>query len=465
MESATAARGATGSPAAADLAPLAPGRRDLAELRDPLFALYAAYVATLPITRPAVAHVGAQPVMVADLLVVALYAVWGLRLVRGRVSVAVDRLLLASLAYLVVLAVTLVAVPPFRIAGVVKLVAYATLVLLPVLTVRIVDRPARMRLVLAAWAAGAALTVAIGIVGLLAFYLGPKSLDQLLGCGYGNLKAGPYPRLCAPFRHPNMFQNYLNIAVPLGLAMAWGRVRAVWLAVALVVTGIVSVFTLSTAFAGLLGGVLIVLMRVWRGPSGLRAVTLAGLGAATGGAALLLTLATIAGPVPSGQGHIPIGSRDLRLMDESRPSIWRGALRTFLDHPIIGYGYGTEVSVVTDPRAFVPKDKQPFVTYPVKPHRMEAHNVWLSVAGQAGIIGLGAFLFLLSCLWRPAWRLLRSPDEGWRRLGTGLAAAFVGAFLYHGLFAAIEEARHEWALFALAAAAGALATRARPATR
>ena len=79
---------------------------------------------------------------------------------------------------------------------------------------------------------------------------------------------------------------------------------------------------------------------------------------------------------------------------------------------------------------------------------MEAHNAWLSVLGQAGVVGLGAFLWLLYEIAR-GWRAHLGADSELLELRPALLGAVAGALLFHGVFGAVEEARHLWALFGL----------------
>jgi O-antigen ligase len=174
------------------------------------------------------------------------------------------------------------------------------------------------------------------------------------------------------------------------------------------------------------------------------------------GAALLcaafFALSMLATLQPRGTGHLSIGSRDVLLFDGMRPSIWRGTLPTLSRHPITGSGYGTLVSETSDPRAFASPDAIPFLERPIKPRRLEAHDIWLSVLGQAGVVGLAAFLWLLYEILRRFKTLRQGPWPD--RLPAALFGAVAGALVFHGLFNALEEARHLWALFGLVVAAG-----------
>jgi O-antigen ligase len=442
---------------------LLPRRDDLRELGDPLLLAYLAFVVSLPITRPGVFTLSEHPVMLSDLLMVLVYALFLRQWKRGRVTVRLDGLLGSSLLFLLALALSMVAAHALHGGALIKLAAYGCLVLLPSLTRAVVDTPARLRLVLAAWGAGAGIAVAVGLVGLLAFYLDRHGVGEAMMCGYGGLKSGPYPRLCAPFRHPNMFANYLALAMPLVLATGWGRLPRRWLVALVGAALVIGALTMSAGFAGLLGGLYLVVHRLWRSRGVGRKVALVLGGGAVAGAAGVLVLASVASVVPHGQGHLAIGSHDLLFMDGARPSIWRAAAANIAAHPLTGLGYGREVALVSDPRAFIHADNLATLKGPVSARWMEGHDVWLNLTGQAGFLGLATFAVLLFLLWRPTWPLLFDRDQSWRALGSGLWGAFVGAFLFHGIFAAIEEGRHIWALFALAAASASLLASRRPA--
>jgi O-antigen ligase len=77
----------------------------------------------------------------------------------------------------------------------------------------------------------------------------------------------------------------------------------------------------------------------------------------------------------------------------------------------------------------------------------DAHNVWLSVAAQEGIVGLLAFVSVVLFLLK---------GGGWFKsdasIHAGLTIAFIGAFLYQRLSGSFEDARHIWVLMGMLAA-------------
>lgn len=190
--------------------------------------------------------------------------------------------------------------------------------------------------------------------------------------------------------------------------------------------------------------------RHWIERSRLRTAAVSALGVATLIAAAVLSLASVASRVPVGQGDFRLGSGDVKLWDAPRPSIWQAAFQTFREHPVTGLGYGRPIAFVTDTRAFVPARKLAGTHGPVPGQWLEAHNTWLNIAAQAGIVGVLAIVALFLGVWRPVITRLRANTQNASRLAAGLLGAFAGAYLFHGLFAAVEEARHLWALTALA---------------
>jgi len=428
---------------------LLPSRGEFGELKDPCFVALVLFVLSLPLARVFV-PIGSAQVTLTDALLVLFYVLWLLKILRGQIKLQWHAMFVPVFGFLAALVISLAFSELPRTTGAIKLTAFASYVLLIVIWPSVVASLARIRWVLAAFAIGCCFTLAIGILGILAFYLDPDGLNETLSCGYGSLASGAYPRLCAPFRNSNMLQNYLSVSVPLTVCACWERFsrNALLAMIGLALT--VGALTLSNGYAGLLGGVLLVVSRHWIARSGLRTAAVGALGVVTLIAAAVLSLASIASRVPVGQGDFRLGSSDVKLWDAPRPSIWQAAFQTFREHPITGMGYGREIAFVTDARAFVPARKLGGIRGPVPGQWLEAHNTWLNIAAQAGTVGVLAIVALFLGVWRSVIARLRANAHNASRLAAGLLGAFAGAFLFHGLFAAVEEARHLWALTALA---------------
>jgi O-antigen ligase len=149
--------------------------------------------------------------------------------------------------------------------------------------------------------------------------------------------------------------------------------------------------------------------------------------------------------------HIPV--LDLTLAPSGRLMIWTDAVRNFLAHPLTGRGIGVDPVLVhyLDPSG-------------VYETSTDAHNVFLSIAVQCGIVGLAAFLLLARELVARTLPLRIAGDAS-AIVRTGVGAGLLIALLYEGLGGSFEDSRHLWAAFGLLIASDRIArTRALPET-
>jgi len=406
------------------------------------------FIVTLPLSRLGIRS-GSLLLQAADIFLGLAYLFFGFQVVSGRVRFRPSRLLVVSVIFWATLVVSLVANDKLGGSGAKKVVAMMALVFLPVLVQHLVTDAERIRWVIRAWVLSLAITAAVGVFGFLAFYFYPP-VGKAMMCGYHGVPVGPYPRLCSPFLMPNLMANYL--AVGLAVVVASGglvisRNRVLWLSLAV---GFTLFFTLSVAMAGgLLAAALAYRWTSARLGKRRKLDFLLPLGAA--GLMLAWTGAAVVWITPPGQGHVSLGQKgDLKFWDGTRPAIWSAAARTFAENPIAGVGYAEYVAVTYDPKVQIGPGRGSAQHTPLR-SAMEAHNVWLNVAGQAGVLGLGAFVVLLIVLLRPVFPLIRHTDPVVGSVAIAVVAGVLGAVAYHGVFAAIEEARHNWLLFGLAA--------------
>lgn len=284
------------------------------------------------------------------------------------------------------------------------------------------------------WLGGAAVAGVLGLVGAALFYLGARTrFDNPFIAAYGSIPVGNYPRVVALFANPNMYMSYLAASLAV-VAWVWPDARGRWRTALVALAAVLlanAALTLSVGLGGLaLGAGLWWYLR--RGPA--RVLVLgAGVAAALGFAALMFV-----NLVPRGQGDVSVGPWDVQLAEGGRVDIWRGALRTAGAHPLTGKGYGTLVASTTNPRATVSMEKWGTAAMADGGAvELEAHDVWLNVLGQTGFLGLAAFVaFIFLAL---------------RRAPAAILCGLVATLLYHGLFAALEDARHVWLLLGLAA--------------
>jgi O-antigen ligase len=415
-------------------------------------ALYVATLASLPVARPAILSVGQTGAQISDVLLAATYvaSAWGW--VRRRRLPPRDALLWGTVPFLAVAAGSIVASPQAGNVSWVKLVALAGYVLLPWLSQDVLDGEAALRLAVRAWLLGTLLATAVALAGMVAFAFDREVLTEL-GCSYGRLPEGPYPRVCVPFRNPNYLANYLTASVPLLVACGGVLLRAPWRLVAVVACATAALFTLSTGIGGFALALGIILWATARGRRPRRAAAALAAGAllAIGAAA-----ATVGHVVPAGHGHVEVAGHEWHFARGPRVHTWLSAGDTVAEHPVVGVGYGHLVA--RTPGA----DLDPWLTGHLDPFSeegplfAEAHNTWLNVAGQTGLVGLGAFVFLVVVIARRQ-RVAPLPVPGpLQDQPVAVVAGLAGAFLFHGLFTGAEEFRHLWALAGLGAGAASL---------
>ncbi|NUP07122.1 MAG: O-antigen ligase family protein [Polyangiaceae bacterium] len=425
--------------------------------RDPVQWLLGAFLASLPLIRPSAFKVGSSPVALADLLLPLVYLAWLVQTIRKRRPLRLDGLLIATLVYIGVLAVSALRGSEPLKTSLLKLAAYSMYLLLPSLVIRIVDSAEDLRRMLRAWLAGATLAVLASAFGIVAWYVDREGVGRSFACPtYGLLPSGNFPRLCSSFVNPNMHCNYLVVSVALGLAYGASELRRIHVVFLAGIATIVAMFTLSAGFGGYLLMIAIVYWGASRQrhePVGLRHFAAA---ATAVGGAIFFTITMISVMVPRGEGHLSIGSRAVKLFDGSRWAIWSSSIDTIKRHPIIGKGYSSYVAWSDDPKVFLSPDQIASGRGPASA-QLEAHNIWLNVAGQSGLIGLAAFGFVLYQIVRGLGPLARTSFRSklplLPLLPVALIAALVGGVAFHGLFGALEEGRHVWALFAVCAAA------------
>jgi O-antigen ligase len=107
---------------------------------------------------------------------------------------------------------------------------------------------------------------------------------------------------------------------------------------------------------------------------------------------------------------------------ENRLTIWKDTLHMLRDHPIFGAGLRAYSIVM-----------RPYVTTHTGLPELYAHNIFLSMWAEIGLLGLGAFAVLLGILLWRGWSSFSKAEGFARALLWGTAAAFV-AILVHGQF-------------------------------
>ncbi len=124
-----------------------------------------------------------------------------------------------------------------------------------------------------------------------------------------------------------------------------------------------------------------------------------------------------------------------------RTAIWSVGLQIALESPLFGHGFGTFTSLFTLDKA--PESSLESIdTYYITDGR-GAHNIYLELVSEIGIVGLGIFLAWMWVLLRVSLRQAVHPD-----LILILKACLV-AYLIQGAFLGILERKYLWFTIAL----------------
>jgi hypothetical protein len=425
------------------------------------FAVYAAFAFAVPIVRAGLIPVASTLVQLADLLFVLCAGLFGVALLRGEVKLPPKAWTIAAALFFVGSAVSVAGTENPK-HSLVKLFATGYLLSIAVVTYGLACRSKQdLRFVLASWAAPCALTGVLGVLGALGYYVGirDRSVNIFLW-NYGSIPSGSYPRIVVLFMNANMLCSYLLVGLgALGmLAPFVSRTTRYWSLAAAAAMCVTSVFTLSTGLGGIALGVAIAwaLFHRFRGTTSIvreGVVLLGGFGAAAGFAIITIFLL-----VAKGQGDVRLGPVDLSLETSGRVSVWDSSAHTFARHPIKGIGIGALVAETSHPRALNTVDKLGTAEMNTKPTKMEAHNVWLNVAAQVGLVGLVPFLALIGLVTRASVPR-KAEGEPWTDVKIAAASCLVAALYYHGFFGSFEDSRHYWFLFGVILAIDVLAKR------
>ena len=396
------------------------------------------YVAMLPIVRPLNFRFQGLQVPFSDLVFAAAFGAWCVALLRRRTSLRPARLYYFVGGY--ALAMTLAAAfseAPAK--SFVKLLAVYYLIAVGLMVFNLACDLSFLKKIVFAFLVGAVITVIGSLAGAVGFYASSDFLSFFLS-HYGSLPAGNYPRVKAFFENANMMCNYLNVCFM--IALAAGSAGWIRRGVAYALAFLIALSALLTLSAGV-GGI-VVSAGLWYGlwerrRNALRAMAVL---IATAIIAIGLFAATMVSPdTPNTDIQTKLPGVETEVELAVRPLIWKNALIRSLEHPILGRGTGTDAADIY----YVAVSGQLQWLH-------DAHNAWLNIFGQAGLIGLAAFTAL--CLY--LWSICRFTSA--HPVLIALSCAFAGAFLFQNLFGSFEDARHLWILVGLLTAAASPGT-------
>jgi O-antigen ligase len=303
------------------------------------------------------------------------------------------------------------------------------------------------------------------------FFLGASgeafigTIQSALGLGNRSFIVGDISRAFGTFGRPNSYAGYLEMVFPFALALGvwalatlpratggWLRRRyaplaeerraarwAFWVLVVLAAAGatglmLAAAITLSLsrgAWLGVAAGVLVMLVLTGRRGAfcALVAVVLVALTLALGGAgALPKSLQERLGSAGSSlilldYAKVPITPQNFAVKE--RMAYWIGGLRMVRDHPWQGVGLGN----------YGPEYDAKYYTSPFMKAQVHAHNYYIHIAAETGVIGLAAYLLLIGGVFAAGVRAVRrtAHDPFPRALAIG-GVGVVVAVAVHNLF-------------------------------
>ena len=394
-------------------------------------------VVSLPLIRPFSMYFSGMLLPYTDAIFLVVFAFWMIAVIRQETTVRIDRLYLFVGLYALAFTVsTVFSVDPKT--SFIKLLGEYYLFGLCFVTFNLVRDTQFLKRVIAAWTIGTGLTVLASIAGFVLFWLGYKTQsDNYFLFHFGSLPAGNYPRILALFANPNMLCNFLNVSIMLVLVAE--RLRWIKRTFAVIlVAGIL--FAAAFSISPGLGGVALSLGLWFWAIFSFRSKTRFALPALAIGVILAIavfTSALISPDTDNTSQDFTIPFIEKTIEPSVRVLLWENTLETVRQYPWLGIGTGVDVANIRY-HALSGGDQE----------LTDAHNMWLNIFAQTGLLGLAALITLLAYLLKQCrFRITDAHDGQYIRIA--LSCAFVGAFLYQGLAGSFEDTRHLWILVGL----------------
>ena len=218
-------------------------------------------------------------------------------------------------------------------------------------------------------------------------------------------------RLTGPMGYPNDFAGWLGLVLPLCVGLSLTKYKLKIKSVIVIICAALIFLLIGTysrgGWLGVVAGLFFLGLLGKKRPLILMLI------------AILLAVTLIAPLVK--ERAVSIFALD-RNIETERVLIWRGTMEMIEDRPVFGHGLNTFMSV--------------YKWY--APHRTHtstyAHNCYLQMAADMGIVGLVSFLWIVATLFKTSIRSLRRVSDGFESyLLLGLLGGIV-AFLVHSFF-------------------------------
>lgn len=285
---------------------------------------------------------------------------------------------------------------------------YVVVIPLVFLVVTDIGRREQLEALLWALVFGVAL---VSVHGLYQYFFEASFIEA--GEKWVDLEENPYikNRAVATFENPNLLAHFYVLTMPLLMAL-WFNLKA-WRH-RLVLGGVIGLALMGMLLTYSRGGWL-------------------GLAVAISAFAILKDRRSIVVLIMLGAVGLMILPENImmrlmsitNLQDSStshRLAVWLNSIRIIKDHWLAGVGTGSGAFLLTYISYLV--DKGDYA-----PH---AHNIYLQIWGELGIVGLVTFMWLLFKMWQSGLRILCSSRSYYHNLAAGLLGSLAG-FMAHSL--------------------------------
>ncbi|MGH2352977.1 MAG: O-antigen ligase family protein, partial [Chloroflexota bacterium] len=369
---------------------------------------------------------GEISVSITEGVVALLLAAWAAQMVVGRAPKPARSPLLAAVAGLLTALVLSVLVATDIAMAAKELLKWGELAAVYLAGTTLLQTPGQRRTLLV-WLVGASLSQAVFGLVQSVLHVGPEHF--MIG--------GVVMRAYGTFEQPNPFGGYLGLGLPLAVAVClFGLAPGLWRRLTAVAAAVIATALVLTLSRGAwTAQVVALLLVVTTGSRTARHAVL------TFGALGLLLLAGLWPLLPSefagrltsvASSAVDLGSvRDATITPENwavleRLSQWFAGWQMFRAHPLLGVGIGNYDAVYDDYR---------LEQWPVA--LGHAHNHYLTIAAEAGLLGFLAYVAFLVVAFRSAWRARRYAqlmgDPLWMAVAVGILGS-LAAFATHNLF-------------------------------
>jgi putative inorganic carbon (hco3(-)) transporter len=351
------------------------------------------------------------------ILLAALYIIWGFRAAIQKLPLRISTIGLMPLLAVFASGTISVFLAKDPLFGVFDLFALSLAILLFIYTASEVREPGELRLILST------LMVVMALQGIIA--IGQHFSGSALGLEFfgasERFNATPglatLTRVGGTLGHPNSLALFFDLLLPLGFSLLFCRMSRARKLLFLVAVGLGMLglaVTLSRGGTIVVGLALpLILLVRWRKRIGLLR---AGLAVAFIGTLPLLVLLGPANPIQERFLENDYGSAYGRI-----PHM-QVAFNIIRHHPFFGVGLNnyTEVARQYD---HTPEQIISLWNSPV-------HNLFLFIAGEIGLVGLGLFFALLLTIGRALLPAIRSPDPLIASTGLGLLLGLLAFFIH-----------------------------------